>query len=418
MNSEKTRALLAAVKPALRAAKREWAQVQATEAPNFRCLDVLGPDENQLSEVLAELLNPQGAHGQGDIFLKSFLRLLRHTTADNLENVIVYREVRTIYIAKSRRRIDVMIDGGHWGIAIENKPWAGEQRDQFKDYAEDLEQRFGQAFVLLRLIGRDVGVTSLEPARLGQLVAQKRFATWRYESEMLHWLRECGQACRSSRVYAFLDELCRHVVGEFAGGFPDPRLAMKQKYLLPALETIFKSAPEQFQHAAAIAEMFPIIREKLVARLFDEVEKGVLKVLGPGWTAERPNEPFVETIWAAFGFHHRGWRNLYWVRLESQPTRRCVVLGVWHDFKKGIKRNRGLHQDLKRLGWGQKVDRWWDGCSTLPEPFTDWALSETIAVIRSKRKELREFLIGEFVKLCRHFQAPLTKLAKASSTLK
>ena len=41
--------LLAAVKPALVAADREWQQVAVKEAPDFRTVSLLGPDENCLS---------------------------------------------------------------------------------------------------------------------------------------------------------------------------------------------------------------------------------------------------------------------------------------------------------------------------------------------------------------------------------
>ena len=52
--------LLAAVKPALVAADREWHKVAANEAPTFLALSVLNSDENRLSDIIAELLNPHG----------------------------------------------------------------------------------------------------------------------------------------------------------------------------------------------------------------------------------------------------------------------------------------------------------------------------------------------------------------------
>jgi hypothetical protein len=55
--------LLAGVKPALEAADREWQHVKANEAPDFRALSLVGPDENCLSDILAELLDPRASHG-------------------------------------------------------------------------------------------------------------------------------------------------------------------------------------------------------------------------------------------------------------------------------------------------------------------------------------------------------------------
>ena len=61
-----------AVGPALAAADCEWQQVNIGEAPNFLALSLLSPDENRLSDIIAEMLDPQGAHGQGAAFLTLF----------------------------------------------------------------------------------------------------------------------------------------------------------------------------------------------------------------------------------------------------------------------------------------------------------------------------------------------------------
>jgi hypothetical protein len=64
--------LLSAMKPAVLAADREWQKVSANEAPTFRALSVVSPDENRISDVIAELLNPHGTHGQKTTFLTLF----------------------------------------------------------------------------------------------------------------------------------------------------------------------------------------------------------------------------------------------------------------------------------------------------------------------------------------------------------
>jgi hypothetical protein len=64
--------LLTAVKPALVAAEQEWREVAVKEAPDFRALSLLSPDENGLSDIIAELLDPRASHGQGETFLALF----------------------------------------------------------------------------------------------------------------------------------------------------------------------------------------------------------------------------------------------------------------------------------------------------------------------------------------------------------
>src|SRR5437762_477168 len=84
--------LLAAVKPALVAADREWQQVAVNEAPSFRVLSLLSPDENRLSDIIAELLDPHGSHGQGTAFLTLFALRCPSVAGGPLNHVSVHRE--------------------------------------------------------------------------------------------------------------------------------------------------------------------------------------------------------------------------------------------------------------------------------------------------------------------------------------
>ena len=411
--------LLSAMEPALAAADCEWHQVAVKESPSFCALALLSPDENCLSDIIAELLDPHGSHGQGTTFLTLFASRCGAGDRRPLNRVSVHRESRTVFIANQRRRIDLLIDGGKWGIGIENKPWADEQENQLKDYAADLGKRFGENFLLLRLTGRDTEVKSLDAALQAQLSAQGKFVSWRYHSattrgkDLFSWVNACRQKCQSPRVAIFLDEFSRYITAEFATTI-NPRTAMERKHLLPALESILEKEPSQLHSAAAIAELFPVLRQKFVSQLFDEVQKDVLSRLGRAWSVDRWEENFVETDWAAFAFAHEGWQDFYQVRLESQPRFGLIVLGVFHFKEKGITRNDEIAKDLKRLGWGKKGGGpSWDAHSPLPEPFTNWTTASGFAAVVKQREELKTLLTDEFVNLCKHFKSPLAKLAKA-----
>ena len=45
-------------------------------ATGFNVFDLIEPDENKLSDILADLLDPKGSHGQGDLFLRLLLQQL------------------------------------------------------------------------------------------------------------------------------------------------------------------------------------------------------------------------------------------------------------------------------------------------------------------------------------------------------
>lgn len=412
-------ALIAAMKPALAGAESEWKRVSLNEAPEFRGFEVIGPNENQLSEILEELLNPQGSHGQGTTFLSLFLKRLGAFAGHAQNHITIHREVLTRFTENQNRRIDVLIDGGSWGVGIENKPWAGEQWNQMHDYAHHLESRHGKNYLLLWLAGREGEITSLTPEKQQKLSAQGQLASWRYHLELLDWVNECREECKAPRVRAFLEEFARFILSQF-GNAPDPRTAMEQKHLLPVLEAL-QNDPDQLHCAAIIAEQFPEIRENFVTALFEDVRAEVLATLGPGWLCNRLRGNnvelnFVETDWAFFEFQHPDWSGLYSIRLESQPKLKHIVLGIRHDHFQQVPHNPEIIQQLVSLGWGKLPGKnCWQASSTLPPPFTNWGTPSGMAAIVRHRADLKDLLTKEFVKLCKHFQKPLAVLAKAAS---
>jgi len=88
--------------------------------------DYICPDENGISDILRDLLDPNGPHGQGPVFLDIFLRQL------DLSGMTIDAESATIreHYTSTRRRIDFLITfAGGKAVGIENKPFA---EDQFK----------------------------------------------------------------------------------------------------------------------------------------------------------------------------------------------------------------------------------------------------------------------------------------------
>lgn len=107
----------------------------------FRLLGVHADEQRTHSALLADLLDPEGSHGQEHLFLRNFLthcaeRFDRDTfTAVNLDTTIW--EVRTEYVVPTGR-IDILIRNLELGLqyVIENKIYALEGTNQLRNYAE------------------------------------------------------------------------------------------------------------------------------------------------------------------------------------------------------------------------------------------------------------------------------------------
>lgn len=120
-------------------AEKDQQRVDIKHATRFNVFDLIEPDENKLSDILADLLDPSGTHGQKDLFLQLLFKQLGVPVEDTFTKVAkVKREAPTHGIQKYRRRIDVLVEAGAL-LAIENKVDSLEQRDQIKDYLEHLQ---------------------------------------------------------------------------------------------------------------------------------------------------------------------------------------------------------------------------------------------------------------------------------------
>ncbi|STO54088.1 Uncharacterised protein [Canicola haemoglobinophilus] len=126
---------------------------QLKEAGYFNSLRFLRTDENGLSSIIAFLLDPKEKHGQQDLFLNSFLKLINKPEYLAYDRAVIRTEMPT----SKKRRHDIFIEGWiknerKWIISIENKlRWASDQNQQLKDYKEDLKRYSPCPFTLIYL---------------------------------------------------------------------------------------------------------------------------------------------------------------------------------------------------------------------------------------------------------------------------
>lgn len=184
------------------------------EASGFNVFDLIKPDENRLSDVLALLLNPRGAHGQGDLFLRLLMEKLdAGLSVKHTKRATVRREAPTRRIDNDRRRMDVLVDADDL-VVIENKVYAAEQPEQVKDYLEHLHRciqgRSAHSTVIyLTPGGRPPDSISLEVA--AQEVSGNRLRCWSYGKHLREWLEECRSQCEAPRFRDFLTDFIHYI---------------------------------------------------------------------------------------------------------------------------------------------------------------------------------------------------------------
>jgi hypothetical protein len=195
-------------------AEKKQRQLDRKNATGFNVFKLIQPDENKLSDILRDLLDPNGNHGQGDLFLTLFFNQLGITPDANLmKGAAVYREAPTHGIFKYRRRMDVLVEAGML-LAIENKVDSIEQPNQVKDYLEHLRYctRVGPARSMLIYLTPDGRRPKyISPEVFDQEVAGKRLCCWSYGRDLQAWLEECRSQCEAPRICDFLSDFVRYI---------------------------------------------------------------------------------------------------------------------------------------------------------------------------------------------------------------
>ena len=211
-------------------------------ARRFSTFRYIHLDENCMSDVLADLLRPDSAHGQGDLFLAALLKHLRSDKATQLgmkqilpddstwSHSRVYREAPTTHIDNRKRRIDIEIrmsvDGRLVGIAIENKPGKRHPLRQLDDYAENLKKKYKGQYLLLYLTphGKSPPPESLPPERqteLGDHFACVSLVDW-----ARGWMQEAENQVKASYVQKFVGDFRQVLLQDYADAETAPYLTM------------------------------------------------------------------------------------------------------------------------------------------------------------------------------------------------
>lgn len=285
-------------------AKRAGAELYG--APRLSPYELFRPNENALSRVIGDLLDPRGTHGQGSLFLNALLDALGLPSVSlrHRNNVRVRYEVLTSRLptGKERRRIDLVVETPTVLLGIENKPWVKQSQDQLRDYSHQLEldaRAKGLRPVLVFLSGQE------EESAPGK-VRRMRYHTADQEPSLHRVLSSTIESVRAARARAHVEDFVRYIETKFGGGTMneegyDPHIqAVQAEFAGGAIRKKALAAVLMAQsnlHASILGE----IAEFLLKEIQEEVSKdfvssnkqklyGCLKVREP-WTISRPSWP-------------------------------------------------------------------------------------------------------------------------------
>ncbi|MDF2431733.1 MAG: hypothetical protein JWP44_1364 [Mucilaginibacter sp.] len=172
----------------------------------FRILKLESSEVRMHSAFIAELLKPNGSHGQKDIFLKLFVNAF--CFKDNLIDlssckVKVEESIGTISDDRTQGgRIDIVITDKHYRkIIIENKIYAGDQDNQltrYHNYSDNAD------IIYLTLDGKLPSNGSK-----GEMEEGKHYKCYSYKRDILKWLELCR---KEVAIYPIVREALTHYI--------------------------------------------------------------------------------------------------------------------------------------------------------------------------------------------------------------
>ena len=184
-------------------------------ATGFSMFHYFKENEQRMSAIFADLLRPNGSHGQGTVFLELFLEEIDRGGKDSIRKRNCYGSleqcsVYTEYATSERRLIDIALKVGNMWIGIENKPWAHEQPEQIQHYLSFLHQEDERACVLYLSGSGEDAETIEEDKRQHYLTIPYGYSNDNAPS-VAHWIAECQSRCEADKVRWFLKDLQGYV---------------------------------------------------------------------------------------------------------------------------------------------------------------------------------------------------------------
>lgn len=437
VDAESLRGFLDGLRPQLEWARRVESELDRRMARRFNVLDYISTSELGLSRVIADLLNPNAAHGQGVLFLDLLLRGLKLDFKAKHARV---ETEHTIRINGRLRRLDILVvvesQDDRRCLAIENKPYAEDGSGQVRDYLDYLRQKYERdgaarhCLIYLSGSGEMPEKSSVTLERLEQEKAQGGFAVMSYcravpssdaESQgdddtpsrgdkpeddddsaflvdytLADWFRDCRRACDVDRLRWFLGDAASFCERRFGGN------AMTDTTGDQLNEVLMK----QLDMVGEVILRWPNIRAEVIERFAGRLSERICKQVEDDIVVKHSLTGDKLPKWDTGISMTRAddaWRiGDQWVSVRAEAQRNGAmdwVIGVG-TTKGGLIRN-ALEPKLSKALGEERTSNNWPWLKYVDNRWRWWG-NDTILELAQKRGEAEEYFVRRF---CEIFEA-------------
>lgn len=270
--------------------------IDACTGRKFNIFSILGIDEREIyiCRIISELLSPQGAHGQKDLYLRLFIDTVLSKEINCNDSTSVTREYKT----DQRRRIDIVIDTPKYIIGIETKINAGDGKEQLQDYWNSLKTQNKDFYLLyLTKLGNEAS-----PESLGNL-KKENVQNISFKDDIVKWLNSCLNHTSCTPIKEIISQL-KSSIKIFTNQLGDEReleimnlLKENQDYLRIAASL---SAEVKKLSTETAKEIFEGIKDNIDCKYKDKYFKKYVRA----YDKNSFEKKFPERYWVNIGYYY------------------------------------------------------------------------------------------------------------------
>lgn len=228
----------------------------------FHILEVT-EKEVVMCRFLTDLLNPEGQHGCGILFLKSFFNDVLNINRIK-DTLLAHTDIIKEFAIDNERRIDIVIYNTHFFIPMEVKIYAGEQKGQCYDYFE-YAKKFDEntQIIYLTRFGNEPTEYSRKAKNGTEILSNDKIKCISWETDICEWLTalliQLNEPIKSL-VVQYIDAI------HFIANRKDDRIMEKN------LEVLYESA-DFFSAGIQIEKTMKAAKLKLIRLVFDDFKE-------------------------------------------------------------------------------------------------------------------------------------------------